>query len=1123
MVMKRMQKEMDDEGVSEVLGTILTLVITVLLFSSVFIGVQNLDTPDERNYTKFDLSYETITSETEGEDLVTYHINVTNAGGTRLDSESTEIYIISDNNKTGGTTRFTFSAEDDIGDDLDDGLWSIGEKFYIKADDVPNEDLPKELEDPDTKITLMVVDQSRSQVVWQDIVKKPGKIGPIVRKRGVEYTQSWGNAADPGDTVTLYAYVIDKHNKAEPDVKVNLTELDDFDGEVSMELSGFYKPYKENRFELTIDIDSEQEMGSHLLNIIAENDGFKTDSQYIVLNVGDKPASDEAELKVDPDRITVEPTSPVNGDDIIVTSTIYNTGGGATEADVTFYDQMPNGTEIEVGTTTERFPAGGGRDVKMSWTIEGGGIHKITADATEVANGIGDIGSRNLTVIPKILLIDDVLEVNESHDPSVMRNTLNALDYSFTTYTVGGGDGPDYEDVLSGYDIAIWMTGEDTEDTLTETDRENLEKFLKDGNKLWLLGSGILKDTSPGLENWISDELYAVPDISREIESPLRGEAAPSSSNETYEIQEDIMGETDFIDSDGDSDPMLIDRDGDGRTVAVSYIDESGRKSVFQPMLFDAVRESETAGRTRLASQVINWMGNITVREGTDLAITYQEFDNPNPNFMDTVTVTGTIRNNSPEPLATDVTLEVNGKVYEEIHIQSERLPPGGSTTVEFEWLADEVGEHELLIVVDPYNRIDETTTNNNDIRYQDVDTILDVSFTTLMVDHETGDEQRGSTTEDMIDIYEQLDYVYEVYNVTNENVGPTVDDMKMFNSVVWITGEKQEDTLNLENIENITQYHEEYTSSFTLIGDFVLEDLLENGVNQHEEFVEDVLRIDTGSREEKIPDILNGIEDHPISQGMTYHLKDTFDWDDYPSCYIPLDGEVLFESQDGETFAHTYQDSNINSKVVNMGTDLSHFDRPIDLEKNELQWYEEYDMDISDSSMRSEFIFLKNSWLGTFDERIELKVTHEDIHIESSHPFIGQGYELTALIHNYGGTGTEVLVRFKDGDAQIGSQSMYVPAHGSADVELKWEPIHAGDNRPIRVIVDPLDEIAEVPNEPGEQTQEDLVQFNNQAIIYTPVYYFWDDMENGSDYWSHEAQLARINGGNPLDFMGGQ
>ncbi|MFO7791518.1 MAG: CARDB domain-containing protein [Candidatus Saliniplasma sp.] len=1129
MVMKRMQRKMNDEGVSEVLGSILTLSITVIIFSSVFVGIQNLQTPEESIHTKFEISYD-ITSVGTGnpEESYVYHINITNVGGSRLEASNTELLLRSEDEDDGTSEHLTYLAdsdeEDEAWNDFEDGTWNMGSTFYIRADKETNVDMYDELI-KDTKVTLRVIDLDEHKIVWQDVVKKQGDIGPIVRRRGVDYAQSWKKAADPGETVTLYAYVVDKHNRA-LNVSVNRSELEGFDGDgiEDMEVKGPYKPLKENRYEVSITIDDQQDMGSYLLRIIAENDdGFISDSQYIVLNVGDTPVSEQAELKVDPDRITTSPSSPVNGDDIIVTATIYNVGGGSTRANVSISDEMPNGTEMEIGHTNVSFPAGGGRDVRMEWTINGGGTHRITVDAESVENGIGDRDSRNLTVIPKILLIDDDPEMTGMHDPTVMRNALNALDLDFDTYDVGGGNGPSYEDLLVGYDIAIWMTGDQTEETLTESDRDNLEEFLENGNKLWLIGEGILED--PEVPTWIESNLNAIEgSTTEEIVDPLRGGGEPLSDEDVYNVSKEIAGQTSFITSTGDDAwDMLIDDDGDGETIAVSNEGDENRRTVFQHMLFGSIQESITAGRTRLASQVINWMGNVTEREVTDLSITHQEFDNPNPNYMDTVTVSGIIRNNSPEPLSTDVTLEVNGRIYDETHI--DEILPGETIPVEFEWLADEVGEHEIMIIVDPYDRVEESTTHNNDIRYTGQDVTLDVSFTTLFVDGETGDGDRGPTTEELVDIYDDLGYVNEIYdvNLDQDDEGPLEDYMREFNSVVWLTGERGEEDSETElltesNIDNITEYHEEYISNFMLVGDYVLEDLEEQG---HDGFIEDVLNIDPDSLDHGTPEILKGVEDHSISHGMRYHLEGDTGIEG-PSYYEPLDGETVFEDSEGNTYAHTHHDNNYRSRVVHMGVDLMHFDTPIDTAENEEQWYEEYDMNVSSRAMRAELMYLTNSWFGLFDDRVELRVTEEDLKISNKHPFVGESFELTALIHNDGGAESEVLVRFKDGNDHIKSKSMYVPPHGSADVEIKWEPENAGDSRPIRIIVDPLHEIAEVPNEPGEQTEDDLVQFNNQAIIYTPVYYFWDDMENGSDYWSHEAQLARINGGNPLDFLSG-
>ncbi|MEM0152376.1 MAG: type IV pilin N-terminal domain-containing protein, partial [Thermoplasmata archaeon] len=80
-----------EKGVSEVIGTLLILTITVILFSSVFYYVATMPPPKSQVYASFQASY-SINNEGFA------NITITNVGGESLNANTTNILFIFTNN-----------------------------------------------------------------------------------------------------------------------------------------------------------------------------------------------------------------------------------------------------------------------------------------------------------------------------------------------------------------------------------------------------------------------------------------------------------------------------------------------------------------------------------------------------------------------------------------------------------------------------------------------------------------------------------------------------------------------------------------------------------------------------------------------------------------------------------------------------------------------------------------------------------------------------------------------------------------------------------------------------------------------------------------------------------------
>ena len=99
------------------------------------------------------------------------------------------------------------------------------------------------------------------------------------------------------------------------------------------------------------------------------------------------------------------------------------------------------------------------------------------------------IGITNET---RVLLVDD--DGNETID-QFYKAALNLLNITYDVYEVlpANTNGPNAT-VLSNYDLVIWFTGSVYNNTLTPIDMVNLETYLNNGGKLWIISQDLLEE-----------------------------------------------------------------------------------------------------------------------------------------------------------------------------------------------------------------------------------------------------------------------------------------------------------------------------------------------------------------------------------------------------------------------------------------------------------------------------------------------------------------------------------------------------------------------------------------------------------------------------------------------------
>lgn len=157
------KKWLDNKGVSEIIGTILMLAITVVLFSSIMVFVTNMPTPTERPTADF-LSELTVSTDPLGQSNLT----LTHNGGEALNDYETAILIVIDGNAKYIPLTGYFTDE----------KWSIGESWAF------NEFHAYPLFGSNTSLEAMVLDTASNSQIWDSkISASSGNNAPVILQR----------------------------------------------------------------------------------------------------------------------------------------------------------------------------------------------------------------------------------------------------------------------------------------------------------------------------------------------------------------------------------------------------------------------------------------------------------------------------------------------------------------------------------------------------------------------------------------------------------------------------------------------------------------------------------------------------------------------------------------------------------------------------------------------------------------------------------------------------------------------------------------------------------------------------------------------------------------------------
>lgn len=210
----------DERGVSEVVGTILVLLITVVLFSAVFVWVYTIPAPEKRTRLEMDAVLTPIYDQGEWDGVI---INITHNGGDELFGQWTTVYVSVNNFverlNTQGTVQYGPNSGDPYGL-KGDANWNTGETWSITNYTIGQND----------DVEVGVIDNLRQEVVWRKmLLGGEGEHPPLFRERWIDGDLETisREVAEKGKLFGIYARIIDRDGDFNSDnpVFVNLTFL----------------------------------------------------------------------------------------------------------------------------------------------------------------------------------------------------------------------------------------------------------------------------------------------------------------------------------------------------------------------------------------------------------------------------------------------------------------------------------------------------------------------------------------------------------------------------------------------------------------------------------------------------------------------------------------------------------------------------------------------------------------------------------------------------------------------------------------------------------------------------------------------------------------------------------
>ncbi len=924
-------------GVSEVVGTILLVAISVVMVSIIGLYLVNLPPQAPSNRTNLVATFDPDTN----------NITLEHKGGANLRFDYVSISLM---NSAGVKVSDPGISDGDFIGDANE-IWEAGEKWNYHLDGTYGNTL-----------TVSVVDLQSDLQVLSQTINLAAVVGIVpdieIRGNGIQF-----NATEPDERSTIPVY-LRFYNVGDITIEDDLVirVMDNFAAKTKVVGTFTYtrdlQPQASGSLEITWTPGNlfSPSVGQHEIEVeISPLAGE--------INVGNNRASAEIFIRqyitevtvVEPDLaisasgIEVTPPYPTNGDDVSISAYVLNYGDTAATVDIEFYDGElvldEDGNVVDSGTLIGRDKdvyIRSSRTSSVSWTTSSGGLHTVSVGVVNVRSEEPSLPETNfgnnnasipLYIKPTILLVGDDNSTSQgtlADAVARLRDSISAVGFTYDYYYVTpGGSGPKYDtglNQLSSYDIVVWSCGFDSGSTLRSDDISNLETYLDNGGHLWLIGTDLLDDLTDGSpaggQAFVRDYLAVEP-------SSITKDVGINAVNGTYNDILNLSGSTnyqtrlsvpspynsqaDMFDVysgfSGNASGLLYDAINDYRNISSAVVDQAtGSKVAFFSWEFGLLQKHSS--RAMLAYEVLRWLGAELGSGIRDLAVSDMEFSIDTPKYMQVVNISAVVQNNGEaEETNVVVGFYVDNELISSYPDQKDSLQTGiyingsgGTVIVYKEWLATSIGAHTIKVQVDPFNYIDEISEINNDITYSTlINSQLTTTYNILVVDDDNRTGGSRNSTVNVTAALDELGYGYDVATVSSGQDGPSLNDngtvygtvmLKNYNTIIWNTGGETTTTLTANDTEDLMDYldgnyleaqefPEDIRGTLFLMGSGLLNDLTNasypgQGIN----FIQNYLHLDPGqiALDVGTPSMLYGVEDDDITHGMEYPTMDEYE-----------------------------------------------------------------------------------------------------------------------------------------------------------------------------------------------------------------------------------------------------
>ena len=1093
----------EESGVSEVVGTILILAITVVLFATVFTYVQHIPPPAKSAQMVIQAN---ISGSGKG-----LFVSLRDLAGSIFNSNMTYLDI-SSNGTFKSYTIYSLTNEPTFGPGsiINLNLSSMG----ISVSNVSN-------------LGMLIFSAQYNQILWKFN-------GVSISNIYILNAMASPLPVQPNSQFLIYVTVFSPYNNTT--VTVNLTKL--FIGNnyligTSTSVLGDIRNYI-----VTVSTPSVINVSSEFALISAKSGQHIA---YYNLSLYSSNAN-SPDVIIEPGGILLENSRPVHGTSDPMQILIKDNSPIAATFNLFIYDKYPNGTTLpiqnnfgltELGTGLEvvngTFSVGSfsTATVSLIWDNVGGfgpgaGNNLIIAGLTNIRgiNGVLQIPNPpNVTqpvfVQPKILMVNEQgIYSGTSSDVSeyykvMLEYTGFTSDYITVPYNTPVN--------LNGYDLVIWFTGNNSQG-ISQSQVNELVNFYESGGKLFIINP-IVKNINSGSGSF---EWYNINyNLTMHVYKTALKAFNMNQTNQLSLVYNSNMNP--YVSS-----PGLIfnasNFNGPWKNLTYMYYNNNyyatsgyssngeGGKIVFLGFEFARLPLYQ---QDYVGNKILMWLFNVTFIPGYQLALTDIVPSTYTPLFSQDINISFYITNLSPVNLTTQLEVLMNGNFYNYYSIPT--IPKdGGFIVFNVTWNATPPGYTTITGILDPFHEIPQINYALDEASSL-VNTTIYVQYSVLILKLQS----LNSKTEGTFNLNSTLRALGIKYNWVLYNPSSNLNYSNLF---------KRYNTVIIDSDNSLFSNNANTPSSYDPALNYAINSYYNLGTTSMSGLYS-MFFMGNGTQnlfsEDSYLNTLFGIgfgSAAGLSQGPdnTYELmgnnntnQTTGFFGSYMSNSI---GYLLDPSSISKNIPYYIinnpglwpilssqwnQKGEILAAIGNQGG-FRYFVDDFGLSQIEgiIQYHSaQYEPLNPSTDARTFFMLMLMGYVNYTINKVIPEVLPSTITYSSTVLMIDRYYVVNSLIINLGKRGGSLEVEAFDGSGLFATQTVYLPPLSVVPVQFIWDPQFAAMPqypRDVRIVVSYI----------SGPTLSSL-SFLREGINQTPVYVFYDNLSTGNNWNSYTTVWA--------------